>query len=125
MSSKFVPTLSGKFFDPSGRNDADLLRRRRALLVSLLAVAVATLGVLCIAASRIGVPSIERHLRRDLAAVLANDVESLRIDVVGTRVIVKGSVTSTAQRNRVVFLVRGRWGVSSVDWSGLATGSER
>lgn len=94
---------------------------RRRLLVSLCAAGFVTLGVLGFVAWQVTVPKVERHLHDDVSKAVGNDVENLRVDVDGTRVVLSGTVKSAAQRKRVALLVRQRWGVSSVDSVALRT----
>ena len=111
------------FFDPFGDFSIDLDERRRriATFASLVILAVGALAFITFGANRFGVASTERHLRNDVERSVLVDYPSVSVAVDHRIVRLRGSVRNLSDRTKVIRRVAARWGVESVDVSGLRT----
>jgi hypothetical protein len=121
-SSLGRPVAKRSIFDPFGLNDYEHRKRRRQLFVALVLGGLAIAIGLTALVRSVAVPKVERHLKDDVVTAVAADVSALRVDVDGRNLTIAGSVASVRERNRIVSLVRERWGVGSVDADGLRVG---
>lgn len=88
--------------------------RRLITLGTAVVVAVLALAAIVVAGGRVGGPSIEGHLRRDIERSVLVDVPRVRAVVEGRTVVLSGSVVDPAERDRVIRRVTARWGVAEV-----------
>jgi hypothetical protein len=107
------------FFDPFDLNDYEHEKRRRHLFGALVIGGLAVAIVLTAVVRSLGVPQIERHLKADVVTAVAKDVRGLVVDIDGRDVKIAGTVPTVGERTRIILRIRERWGVGSVDATGL------